>query len=160
MNTFVVTLPIKLWATKINIDLPSKPIQWCIFVVVKNVPKSCINRLAFLISLNSSLTISTDTPPVIKSFISKVAKEGDKVTLKCRPNMTWPPEEINFFVNGKPVTDPNFKSRYKANCQKLRIDKVRFPDDHAVFTCIVHNKYGSDVKNATLTVLGECIMGL
>ena len=89
-----------------------------------------------------------------------MAKEDDKVTLKCIPNMTWPPEQISFFVNGKPVTGPNFESRYRSNCQKLTIDKVRFPDDHAVFTCKVRNKYGYDVKNATLTVLGEFITSL
>ena len=99
-----------------------------------------------------------DSPPVIRSFSPRVAEEGDRVTLKCKPSMIWPPEEITYYVNGRPITDPRFNSRYKANCQKLRIDKVKYPDDNAVFTCKVHNKYGVDVKNATLRVLGKSIM--
>ena len=64
---------------------------------------------------------------------------------------------IAYFVNGKLITNSAYNSRYKARCQTLKIDEVKYSDDDAVFTCKVHSQYGFDVRNATLRVLGECI---
>ena len=114
-------------------------------------------RLVDFVYLIYLSRFNTDNPPVIKSFASKVVREGQSVTLKCKPNMMWPPEDITYFINGKPVTNPQFKSRYRANCQKLRIDRVKFPDDNGIVSCKVQNKYGYDMKNVTLFVKGKCL---
>ena len=79
------------------------------------------------------------------------------MTLKCTTSILWLPDEIDFFVNGKPVSDPQFKSRYKTKCGKLTIDNVKYPEDNTTFTCKALNKYGYDLKNTTLNVLGKCV---
>ena len=84
-----------------------------------------------------------------------MAKEGDNVTLECKILQS---AEITYFINGMPISNSRGYSRYKVNCQELRIDAAKYPDDNAVFTCKASNNYGVDIKNATLRVFGECIM--
>jgi len=104
-----------------------------------------------------------DHKPYIRRFFTKAGKtpitlEGSKVTLKCTTSILWLPDEIDFFVNGKPVSDPQFKSRYKTKCGKLMIDNVKYPEDNATFTCKALNKYGYDLKNTTLNVLVKPVL--
>ena len=98
-----------------------------------------------------------DGPPIIQSFRSEVARVGDKLALKCEIRQS---AEINYFVNGKPIADPQFKSRYSGSCEELTVYEVEYPDDNSIFTCKAHNKYGVDVMNATLRVFGECIISI
>ena len=79
------------------------------------------------------------------------------MTLHCMPYNLKLVEEVTYYVNGRPINGSRFNSRYIANCENLRILKVKYPDDNAVFTCNIFNRYGTDIKNATLRVLGECI---
>ena len=97
----------------------------------------------------------TGRPPVIENFASKVATEGDHVILECKIKQS---AEITYFINGMPISNSRGYSRYKVNCKELRIYAAKYPDDNAVFTCKANNSYGVDIRNATLRVLGECIM--
>ncbi|XP_065058255.1 fibroblast growth factor receptor 3-like [Rhopilema esculentum] len=91
-------------------------------------------------------------PPKIKSFRSWEIVEGRKVTLRCKPDMTVPTEKVTFYVNGVSLKDRP-KSKYIPSCQKLVIREVKFPDDNAVITCKLENKYGYAMKNTTVSVL-------
>ena len=105
----------------------------------------------------------TDEKPVIMSFRPRGGREtaiseGDKVTLKCATSMLWPPEEIKFFVDGKPVSNSPFQSRYRTKCEKLVIYSVKYPEDNTTFSCKAQNKYGYHLRNTTLNVLGRCVI--
>ena len=103
---------------------------------------------------NGSFFILIVGPPKIKSFRSWEVVEGRKVTLRCKPDMTVPTEQVTFYVNGVSLRDRP-KSKYIPSCQKLIIREVKFPDDNVVITCKLENKYGYSMKNATVSVLGK-----
>ena len=85
-----------------------------------------------------------------------MATEGDVVTFICKIMQS---AEIAFYVDGKPMSYFFSRINYEVNCEELRIRSgVGNGYNNIVVTCKASNRYGFDVKNANLRVLGECII--
>ena len=94
--------------------------------------------------------------PQIMKFASVTVRAATKKSLFCKVNGI-PTPSVEFYKDGHQIKSGN---GYNIISKKLVIEKVRYPEDDGTYTCSIKNMFGKAVANATLSVIGRCILKL